>query len=79
MSEPAKTGKTRALARVSQNCPVCRRARDRQSGLAFWLVKTFEDFCPFCRAYQKVHHRKSHEPIPVSPEPVPVTPVPPQV
>jgi phosphatidylserine decarboxylase precursor-related protein len=31
----------KALARVCVNCPVCRRARRRQSGAAFWLVKQF--------------------------------------
>ena len=54
---------TRALARRSENCIVCQRARQRQAGFAFWLVKTFEGLCPFCRAYEKVHGRKSHEPV----------------
>jgi hypothetical protein len=62
VTEPLLTNRTRALARRSENCVVCRRARHTQSGLAFWIVKTFEDFCPFCRAYEKVHGRKSHEP-----------------
>lgn len=53
----------RALARVCANCPVCRHARRRQAGAAFWLVKTVEgSVCPFCRAYERVHGRKSHEP-----------------
>jgi hypothetical protein len=56
---------TRALAAFSVKCLVCRRARSRQAGFAFWVVKTFEGICPFCRAYNKVHFRKSHEPIPV--------------
>ena len=56
---------TRLLARRSEQCPVCRCARRRQAGLAFLLVKTFESLCPFCRAYEKVHGRKSHEPTPV--------------
>ncbi len=59
------TGKTtQLLAQRSENCPVCRAARANQAGLAFWLVKTFEKMCPFCRAYEKVHGRKSHEPLP---------------
>lgn len=62
------TDRTRALARRSENCVVCRRARAKQAGVTFWLVSTFEEFCPFCRAYEKVHGRKSHEPVsPVSP------------
>ena len=53
---------TRALAERSVNCLVCRRARRKQAGLAFWLVRTFEGLCPFCRAYEKAYGRKSHEP-----------------
>ncbi len=49
------------LARVCANCPVCRRARQRQRGLAFWLVQQVEaKLCPFCRAYERVHGRKAH-------------------
>jgi hypothetical protein len=55
----------RRLARVCENCPVCRRARKKQCGLAFELVKRVESHaCPFCRAYAKIHGRKSHEPVP---------------
>jgi len=61
---PIITERTRALAQRSANCLVCQRARRRQAGLAFWIVKTFEGLCPFCRAYEKVHGRKSHEPVP---------------
>lgn len=52
---------TRTLARQSERCPVCRSARRRQGGVSFWIVKTFEDWCPFCRAYERVNGRKSHE------------------
>jgi hypothetical protein len=52
----------KALAKVCANCPVCRRARMRQRGLAFWLVKKIESkMCPFCRAYERVYGRKAHE------------------
>jgi len=71
MSEPAITKRTRLLARTSENCLICRRARSKQAGLAFWVVKTFQDLCPFCRAYEKVHRRKSHEPTPSSRAPGP--------
>jgi uncharacterized protein CbrC (UPF0167 family) len=51
----------KALARVCVSCPVCRRARHRQRGLAFWLVRRVEaKLCPFCRAYERVYGRKSH-------------------
>ena len=53
----------RVLAKVCLNCPVCRQARKRQGGLAYWLVKRVEDrVCPACRAYERVYGRKSHEP-----------------
>ena len=55
----------RALAFVCRACPVCRRARHKQKGLAFGFVKKMEGgLCPFCRAYKRVHGRKSYEPIP---------------
>jgi hypothetical protein len=71
VSEPIISERTRALAQRSVNCVLCERARRRQAGLAFWLVKTFEGLCPFCRAYEKVYGRKSHEavaPAPSTPE-----------
>jgi hypothetical protein len=56
------TGMDKVLARVCANCTVCRRARQRQRGFAFWLVKRVEGrWCPFCRAYERVHGRKAHE------------------
>ncbi len=52
----------KALANVCLNCPLCRRARRRQRGLAFGLVKHVESrFCPFCRAYKRVYGRQAHE------------------
>ena len=75
MTAPAITDRTRALARFSENCLVCRCARRKQAGFAFRLVKTFEGLCPFCRAYEQVHGRKSHEPLPATPPP-PHTPKP---
>jgi hypothetical protein len=53
----------RALAKVCENCPVCRTARRRQTGVAFRLVKNVEsNICPFCQAYERVYGRKAHEP-----------------
>ena len=55
----------RALAKVCLACPACRHARKKQSGAAYKLVRTVESaVCPFCRAYERVYGRKSHEPIP---------------
>jgi hypothetical protein len=63
------TATDRTLAKISEHCLVCRRARQTQRGLAFWIVKTFENACPFCRAYERVQGRKSHEPAPLSRRP----------
>jgi hypothetical protein len=51
-----------ALAKVCLNCPLCRRARQRQRGLTFRLVQKIESrVCPFCRAYKVVFGHKAHE------------------
>lgn len=53
------------LAQICRHCPVCRRARQRQRGVAFGLVKTVERrLCPFCRAYERIHGRPAHAPDP---------------
>lgn len=53
----------KALARVCECCPVCLHARHHGQGLVFSFVKSVEtDICPFCRAYERVHGRKAHEP-----------------
>jgi hypothetical protein len=57
------TDRDRARAQRCVDCPVCNRAREKQRGLAFWLVKKVEGrVCPYCKAYEKVHGCKSHEP-----------------
>jgi lipoate synthase len=62
MVDPKASSLDKALAGVCANCPICRRARWRQTGAAFWLVKRVETkSCPFCRAYERVHGRKAHE------------------
>ena len=65
MSSSPITKLDRTLAKVSETCLVCRLARKRQRGWVFEIVKRVEGrFCPFCRAYEKVFGRKSHEPVP---------------
>lgn len=55
----------RRLADLCRMCPVCRRARARQHGVAYQLVKLVEHgLCPACRAHEKVTGRKAHEPDP---------------
>ena len=59
------TDQDRKMAQQCVDCMVCKRARDRQRGFSFWLVKTVESgLCPFCKAYEKVYGRKAHEPMP---------------
>jgi hypothetical protein len=60
MSKPSRLDQV--LANVCVNCPVCRRARGRQRGVAFRMVQKIEGrVCPFCRAYARVFGRKAHE------------------
>ena len=55
----------RAKAKQCLECPLCKRAREKQKGLVFWFVKKLESsLCPACKAYEKVYKRKAHEPIP---------------
>lgn len=59
------TDKDLARAKQCENCPVCRQARAKQRGFAFWFVKNVEGgLCPACRAYEKVHGRPAHAPVP---------------
>ncbi len=65
MNAVAASKLDRALAKVCLNCLVCRRARKKQSGWAFWVTSRVETrVCPFCRAYERVYRRKPHEPSP---------------
>ena len=58
------TDTDRKLANFCVSCPVCRHARKKQEGAAFWFVKKIEgDLCPFCKAYERVYGRKAHQPL----------------
>jgi hypothetical protein len=62
MTDGSVTRSDRWLARVCVNCPVCRQARRRQTGVFFRLVQKVErGLCPFCRAYERVYGRPAHE------------------
>ena len=62
MNKRIVTPLDRTLARLCELCPFCRHARQRQSGLAYTIVKNVEvSICPFCQAYERVHGRKAHE------------------
>lgn len=65
MNEDNITEKDKEMAKRCVECPLCRRARKKQKGIAFWFVKTIEgSLCPYCKAYERVYRRKAHEPIP---------------
>ena len=65
MSDSEITEQDKKRARQCLECPVCKRARKKQKGIAFWFVKKLENkLCPDCKAYEKVYKRKAHEPIP---------------
>jgi len=65
MQNEGITDEDRRKARQCLECFLCKRAREKQKGLAFWFVKRVESgFCPACKAYEKVYGRKAHEPIP---------------
>ena len=65
MNQNVITALDRKMARVCARCPVCRHARQKQRGPAFWLVQKVETrICPFCRAYAKVYGRPAHAPTP---------------
>ncbi len=62
MSGSAVTDKEKKMAEVCLECVVCKRAREKQRGLAFLFVKWVErGLCPWCKAYEKVYGRKAHE------------------
>lgn len=54
--------KDRLMAKVCVACTVCKRARKKQEGAAYWFVKNIEGgLCPFCMAYERVYGKKAHE------------------
>lgn len=59
------TARDRAMAQKCVECPVCRHARKRQRGFAYFFVRTIEGgLCPYCQAYERVHGVRAHEPEP---------------
>ena len=65
MPDSVITEEDRRNAAICLACPVCRRARRKQRGLAYLFVKYVErGLCPKCAAYEKVYGRKAHDPIP---------------
>jgi len=65
MGEREVTERDRKRAQKCAECELCAYARRKQRGFVFWLVKMIEgSLCPYCRAYERVHGRKAHEPMP---------------
>lgn len=65
MENKSPTAKDISMARVCENCQVCNYARKKQQGIAFQFVRIIEgSFCPYCKAYERVHGRKAHEAAP---------------
>lgn len=57
------TARDREMARICIECPVCSRAREKQRGIAYTIVRLVEGrLCPCCRAYERVYGRKAHAP-----------------
>ena len=63
------TEKDRKNAQGCLDCRLCRRAREKKKGIAYFFVKFLErGLCPNCKAYEKVYGRKAHEPVPPTKE-----------
>jgi len=59
------SAKDQKYANLCLNCKLCNHARKKQGGPVFWIVKHVEgSICPACKAYERVHGRKAHEPLP---------------
>lgn len=58
------TDRDRKMAKFCVSCTLCRYARKKQEGAAFWFVQKIEGkLCPFCKAYERVYGRKAHQPV----------------
>lgn len=58
------TDKDRKMANFCRTCLVCKHARKKQEGAAFWFVQKIEgNLCPFCKAYERVYGKKAHQPV----------------
>jgi hypothetical protein len=62
MSTTEITERDRQLAAQCGKCPMCRRARKQQRGVAYLFVRFLErGICPACKAYEKVYGKQAHE------------------
>lgn len=51
-------------ARMCLDCPICRRARRKQKGLAYLFVKLVDrKICPSCKALEQITGKRAYEPL----------------
>ncbi|PKN68905.1 MAG: hypothetical protein CVU54_12390 [Deltaproteobacteria bacterium HGW-Deltaproteobacteria-12] len=61
MTSTAAAEKDKQMAQRCLTCKVCRHARKKQRGIAYWFVKNIENgVCPYCAAYERVYGKKAH-------------------
>ncbi|MCE5313920.1 MAG: hypothetical protein ABFD49_02555 [Armatimonadota bacterium] len=54
----------KAKAKTCLECPICRRARKNQRGLAYLFVRLVErKGCPSCKAFEEVTGQRAFDPI----------------
>lgn len=52
----------RKKAKMCLDCPICRRARNKQRGLAFLFVKLVDrKICPSCKALEEITGKRAYE------------------
>ena len=65
MAQQEITERDRKLAQQCVECKICASAREKQRGLAYWIVRLVEGgICPACKSYERVYGRRAHEPAP---------------
>jgi transposase-like protein len=51
-------------AKTCLECPICKKARKKQKGFAYWFVRLVDrKVCPKCQAFEAVFNRRAFEPI----------------
>jgi hypothetical protein len=62
MNETSVKRKDKQMAQRCVECTICKHARKKQRGIAYWFVKNIENrLRPYCAAYERVYGKKAHE------------------
>jgi len=62
--DTAMDGKLRAKAKMCLECPICKKARQKQGGLAYLFVKLVDrKICPSCKALEQITGKRAYEPL----------------